>query len=111
MGDFRVLVDRLWPRGLTREGVDYDEWVKELAPSSDLRKWYMHDPRRFEEFAREYRLQLNTLPKLSIIGSLLQKAGDSRIVLLTATRDLEHSGAMVLKSVIHEQIALYKSPP
>ncbi|MDA8080328.1 MAG: DUF488 family protein [Actinomycetota bacterium] len=101
-GDFRVLVDRLWPRGLTRETVDYDQWVKELAPSTDLRRWYSHDPYRFEEFSRQYRSELDTLPKLSLIESLLEKVAFSRLVLLTATRDLEHSGAMVLKSVIRE---------
>lgn len=111
VGDFRVLVDRLWPRGLTREAVDYDEWAKELAPSSGLRRWYSHDPYRFEEFSRQYSSELNTLPKLSTIGSLLKKAAYSRLVLLTATRDLEHSGAMVLKSVINEQIARDPSLP
>ncbi len=102
VGDFRALVDRLWPRGLTRETVDYDEWVKELAPSSDLRRWYSHDPHRFEEFSSQYKSELDTLPKLSLMESLLQKAAHSRLVFLTATRDLEHSGALVLKSVIQE---------
>lgn len=99
-GDYRVLVDRLWPRGLTREAVDYDEWTKDLAPSSELRKWYGHDRDRFEEFSRRYRAELDEGSCKATMKRLLEKAGPFRLVLLTATLDVEHSGAAVLQSTM-----------
>ena len=99
-GDYRVLVDRLWPRGLTREAVDYDEWAKELAPSSELRKWYGHDRDRFEEFSRRYRAELDEDAPKAILERLLERARPFRLVLLTATLDVEYSGAAVLQSAM-----------
>ena len=98
--DYRVLVDRLWPRGLTREAVDYDEWAKELAPSSELRKWYGHDRGRFEEFSRRYRAELDEDAPKAILERLLERARPFRLVLLTATLDVEYSGAAVLQSAM-----------
>ena len=99
-GDYRVLVDRLWPRGLTREAVDYDEWAKELAPSSELRKWYGHDRDRFEEFSRRYRAELDEDSPKATLKRLLRTARPFRLVLLTATLDVEYSGAAVLQSAM-----------
>jgi uncharacterized protein YeaO (DUF488 family) len=99
-GDYRVLVDRLWPRGLTREAVDYDEWAKELAPSSELRKWYGHDRDRFEEFSRRYRAELDEDSPKATLKRLLRTARPFRLVLLTATFDVEYSGAAVLQSAM-----------
>ena len=95
--DYRVLVDRLWPRGLTLEAVDYDEWAKELAPSSELRMWYGHDRDRFEEFSRRYRAELDEDAPKAILERLLERARPFRLVLLTATLDVEYSGAAVLQ--------------
>lgn len=95
--EHRVLVDRLWPRGLTKEAVDLDEWLKDVAPSTQLRRWYGHVPERFEEFTCRYRAELGRDPAASAIQALRQRAGGARLVLLTATRDLARSGAAVLR--------------
>lgn len=100
-GDHRVLVDRLWPRGVKKEALDLDEWNKDVAPSADLRRWYGHDPDRFAEFERRYRAELADPPADDQVARLKKLAGSSgRLVLLTATRDVEISGAAVLQSVI-----------
>lgn len=100
-GEDRVLVDRLWPRGIQKAAVDFDEWAKDVAPSADLRRWYGHDPERFGEFARRYRAELDHNPGASAVERLraLARRG-GRLVLLTATRDVEHSGAAVLAEVL-----------
>jgi len=99
-GDYRVLVDRLWPRGVKKESLDIDEWAKDVAPSSGLRKWYGHDPELFAEFARRYRLELADDPGAPAVARLGAVAVESRLTLLTATRDVEHSGALVLRDAI-----------
>ncbi|MGH9297981.1 MAG: DUF488 domain-containing protein [Acidimicrobiales bacterium] len=99
-GEHRVLVDRLWPRGLTKEAVDYDEWPKEIAPSGELRRWYGHDPERFAEFSRRYRRELEEPPAAAVVTRLRDGPVKRRLVLLTATRDVERSGAAVLGAVV-----------
>lgn len=99
-GERRVLVDRLWPRGVRKEALDLDEWPKGVAPSDGLRRWYGHDPARFEEFARRYRLELASEPAAAELSRLRQTARREPLVLLTATRDVDHSGAVVLRDVI-----------
>lgn len=99
----RVLVDRLWPRGVRKEALDVDEWAKDVAPSTELRRWYSHVPERFEEFARRYRDELAQEPAASACRALRRQARGHRLVLLTATRDLEHSGATVLRHVLEER--------
>jgi len=99
-GEHRVLVDRLWPRGLTKTSVDFDEWEKDVAPSTELRRWYGHDPGRFAEFARRYRAELAGEPGVSAVSKLAELAASRRLVLLTATRDVEHSRAAVLQKVV-----------
>ncbi|MGH9301973.1 MAG: DUF488 domain-containing protein [Acidimicrobiales bacterium] len=101
-GDHRVLVDRLWPRGVARAVLDHDQWAKELTPSTELRRWYGHSPDRFEEFSRRYRDELDSHEARTAIGGLVDISPPGRLVLLTATRDVEHSGAVVLKSVLDE---------
>ena len=92
----RVLVDRLWPRGLAKARADF-EWRKDLAPSSELRRWYGHDPARFDEFAARYGAELSDRTgELAALAS--QDTGP--LVLLTATKDVEHSGATVLAAEI-----------
>ncbi|MGH9046134.1 MAG: DUF488 domain-containing protein [Acidimicrobiales bacterium] len=99
-GDTRVLVDRLWPRGLTRTLVDFDDWTKDVAPSTELRRWYGHDPERFGEFSRRYRAELAKEPAASAVERLRSAARHGRLVLLTATSDVEHSGAAALRRVV-----------
>lgn len=101
--DYRVVVDRLWPRGMTKDAVDCDYWAKDIGPSTELRKWYDHDVGRFEEFSCKYIVELDTQAKQSLIDDLIRSAGSGRLVLLTATRDVEHSSAIVLKSAIERK--------
>lgn len=98
----RVLVDRLWPRGISREKAAIDEWQKDVAPSAELRRWYGHEPDRFEEFARRYRAELEAEPAASAVRNLVAAGRRSRVVLVTATRDIEHSGARVLRDHLME---------
>lgn len=98
--DYRVLVDRLWPRGQSKGEVDHDEWAKDATPSTELRRWYRHDPERFTEFSRRYRAELALPPAADVVSKLCKSNKVRSLVLLTATRDVEHSGATVLRSVI-----------
>ena len=93
----RVLVDRVWPRGLRRDDTRYDEWLKDVAPSTELRKWYGHDPDRFDEFRRRYREELRGSDALERLRRL---AGDGTLTLLTATKDPEGSQAAVLRDLL-----------
>jgi uncharacterized protein YeaO (DUF488 family) len=97
---YRVLVDRLWPRGITKADAALDEWLKDAAPSTDLRRWYGHDVTRFEEFARRYRAELEQPPASVAVEHLVERACTDPITLLTATRDVEPSGARVLHELV-----------
>jgi uncharacterized protein YeaO (DUF488 family) len=92
----RVLVDRIWPRGLAKARAALDEWARAVAPSTDLRRWYGHDPARFEEFRRRYLAELADPERQAALRQLRELAGSGRLTLLTATRDLDHSQAAVL---------------
>ena len=94
----RVLVDRLWPRGLRKDEVRYDVWAKQLAPSPDLRKWFDHDPQKYEEFSRRYRLELSGM--LEELQDLTDRA--DTITLLYAARDPVCNHARVLQAFIEE---------
>ena len=96
----RVLVDRLWPRGLTKARAAIDEWCKDIAPSPDLRNWYSHDPDRFKEFGRRYRAELKDARRAAELAHLRELAEDRRLTLLTATKDTEISEAAVLADLI-----------
>ena len=98
--EHRALVDRLWPRGVKKEAVDLDEWAKDVSPSAELRRWYGHEPERFGEFSRRYRVELTREPAASVVEALGRQANQRRLVLLTATRDVERSGAEVLRGVL-----------
>lgn len=92
----RVLVDRLWPRGISKDAAHLDEWCKPAAPSSELRKWYGHDPDRFEEFRRRYRAELGAGEGAEAVEHLRGLARRSKLTLVTATKDVGISGAKVL---------------
>lgn len=96
----RVLVDRLWPRGLSRAAVALDAWAAELAPSKPLRSWFGHDPNRFSEFRARYRRELGE--KRSGLIDLARTLARSPMTLLYAARDPEHNNAVVLGEVIEE---------
>ena len=96
IGGYRVLVDRLWPRGITKADAALDEWLKDAAPSAELRRWYGHDVARFKDFRRRYRAELRRPPASEAVAHLLELSRTEPIILLTATGDVEHSGAEVL---------------
>lgn len=96
----RVLVDRVWPRGLTRERAQIDERCAEVAPSTELRRWYSHDPERFVEFGRRYRTELEEPGRAEALAHLRRLAGRGALTLLTASRAVEISHAAVLADVL-----------
>jgi uncharacterized protein YeaO (DUF488 family) len=96
----RVLVDRLWPRGLSKERAHLDEWCKDVAPSAGLRQWYGHDPARYEEFTRRYRAELAEPERAAALARLRELAARGRISLLTATKRSDISEAAVLADVL-----------
>jgi uncharacterized protein YeaO (DUF488 family) len=102
---YRVLVDRLWPRGLSKTDAALDAWIKDVAPSTELRRWYDHDEQRFEAFARRYRAELRRPPASVELGHLIELASSEPVMLLTATRDVEHSAAWVLQQCLTRQAA------
>ncbi|MEV0264124.1 DUF488 family protein [Streptomyces sp. NPDC050617] len=96
----RVLVDRLWPRGLSKAAAELDAWDKDVAPSAELRRWYGHDPARFDEFAERYRAELAAEDGERAVRELCERAGSGRLTLLTATKDVEHGHVLVLADVV-----------
>jgi uncharacterized protein YeaO (DUF488 family) len=99
MGDGRrILVDRLWPRGLTKERARVDLWLKDIAPSTELRKWFGHDPEKWVEFQRRYKVELKKNPEA--LSLLKEEAAKGPITLLYGAKDEKHNEAMVLKSVL-----------
>jgi uncharacterized protein YeaO (DUF488 family) len=96
----RVLVDRLWPRGLAKDKAALDEWCKDVAPTTELRKWYGHDPGRFVEFAERYRAELADPERAQALSRLRGHATRQPLTLLTATRRPELSQAAVLADVL-----------
>lgn len=94
----RVLIDRLWPRGVSRERARLDGWERDLAPSTELRKWFGHDPARFAEFRRRYIEELRgQRPRLT---ELRRRARKARLTLVYAARDTEHNDAVVLAEIL-----------
>jgi uncharacterized protein YeaO (DUF488 family) len=96
----RVLVDRLWPRGLTKEAAALDEWLRDVAPSTELRKWYGHDPSLLDEFTARYRAELAEAPAADALGSLRELSERGPIVLLTASKTVDISHAAVLADLL-----------
>lgn len=96
----RVLVDRLWPRGIAKEEAKFDRWEKDLAPTDELRRWFGHDPMKWDEFLRRYRAELEG--KEATLARLRQEANDTTVTLLYAARDREHNNAVALKRYIEE---------
>ena len=94
----RILVDRLWPRGLTKERAAVNLWLKDVAPSTELRKWFGHDPAKWKQFQVRYRKELRT--KKDALELLKQKSEEHTVTLVYGARDEEHNEALVLKSVL-----------
>jgi uncharacterized protein YeaO (DUF488 family) len=99
----RVLVDRVWPRGMTKEALGADEWCKQVAPSTELRRWYAHDPARFAEFTRRYHAELAQPEQAAALAHLRELSTRGPLTLLTATREAERSQAAVLATLLAGQ--------
>ena len=95
---YRVLVDRLWPRGVKRQDARLDEWARELAPSAELRRWFGHDPDRFERFRLRYTAELAAQEKK--LRELRRRAREGRLTLVYAAHDSEHNDAVVLAEIL-----------
>ena len=104
---YRVLVDRLWPRGLKKDQVHVDVWLREIGPSDALRKWFGHDPARWSEFRRRYFAELRR--NQAIVDQLLANAGGGRIVLLYGAKDTEHNQAVALKEYLETSTGTERS--
>jgi uncharacterized protein YeaO (DUF488 family) len=101
---YRVLVDRLWPRGVKKEHLKLDEWAKELAPSADLRKWFGHDPARWEEFRGRYKEELSSPERRELLATLSDRSQWGPITLIYGARDEDHNGAIVVKEVLERML-------
>jgi len=98
----RILVDRLWPRGLTKEKAAIDEWMKEIAPSAGLRRWFAHDPQRWPEFERRYRRELRA--RAPLVRRIAELGSRGRVTLVFAARDEAHNDAVVLAAVVRARM-------
>ena len=96
----RVLVERLWPRGIRKADLAFDEWAKDVAPSAELRRWFAHDPAKWEEFERRYRAELDENP--GAWQALLEASRQDKLTLLFSSHDTAHNNAVVLKEYLEE---------
>lgn len=97
---YRVLVDRLWPRGLSKDKAHLNAWMKDIAPSTELRRWFGHDPKRWDEFERRYRAELAEPEQKRLVEALADQAAHGPLTLLYAARDTLHNEAVVLCAVV-----------
>jgi len=100
---YRVLVDRVWPRGVSKESLELDEWAKELAPSTELRKWFHHDPERWDEFRSRYFQEL--VAQNDVVTGLLDRCSQQSLVLYFGARDIEHNNAVALRDYLCNHFA------
>ena len=98
----RILVDRLWPRGLSKRKAAVDEWLKEIAPSTELRRWFDHDPRKWPEFQKRYRHELRA--HNDVLKAIVDRATRGTVTLLYGARDEAHNDAVVLAAVLRRRI-------
>lgn len=97
----RILVDRLWPRGIKKDEAKIDEWIKDIAPSNELREWFAHDPSKWHEFKKRYREELKG--QSNLIEILINRAKKENITLIFSARDTEHNNAVVLSELISKR--------
>ena len=105
-GHYRVLIDRIWPRGVTKESLEIDVWMKDLAPSTELRKWFNHYPERWDEFRKRYFKELDV--RADLVSELLESAGHRTLLLLYGAKDEEHNQAVALKEWLEKHAATLK---
>lgn len=95
-----MLIDRLWPRGLSKARANVDEWRREISPSDELRRWFQHDPAKFEEFRQRYRNEL--AERMGSVEKLSERARKGDLTILYSAHDTEHNNAVVLKELLEE---------
>jgi uncharacterized protein YeaO (DUF488 family) len=103
-GGKRILVDRVWPRGIKKEALHLDLWLRDIAPSTALRKWFGHDPRRWPEFQRRYRAELGRPEQQERLHQLKSLARKGRITLLYGAKDTEHNQAEALRRILEASL-------
>ncbi len=104
----RILVERLWPRGVKREEAKLAAWVKELAPSPELRKWFAHRTERWKEFRRRYEQELQRPLAQALLQALVWKAHHQTLTLVFAAKDVEHNSAVVIQDLLRQQMLNHK---
>jgi uncharacterized protein YeaO (DUF488 family) len=104
----RFLVERLWPRGVSKTALHLDAWLKDVAPSTELRRWFRHDPSKWIEFQRRYFAELNANPKT--VEPILEANRCGRVTLVYSSHDQEHNNAVALKTFLAAQIAEHTGP-
>ncbi|WP_077303134.1 DUF488 domain-containing protein [Virgibacillus pantothenticus] len=103
IGGYRILVDRVWPRGISKQRANLDKWLKELAPSTSLRKWFNHDPDKFNAFSQAYKEELEqNEQQRSMLQDLRELSKDRRVVLLYGAKDKQYNHAVVLKDLLEK---------
>ena len=100
----RVLVERLWPRGLRKEQAHFDDWLKDVAPSTTLRKWFHHDPSRWVEFEERYARELDSEPARAAFDELVREAASETVTLVYSSHDQEHNNAILLERMIDRRL-------
>lgn len=100
----RLYIDRIWARGLNKEEAGIDEWFRELSPSSELRKWFGHDPRKWLEFRERYIKELSTPAKHELLRSIARMAAETIVTIVYSARDTEHNNAVVLQELINKLV-------
>jgi uncharacterized protein YeaO (DUF488 family) len=100
----RILVDRLWPRGLKKEQLHVETWMRELGPSNELRRFFGHDPERWQEFRKRYRDELKRPQAKPLLDELLEAARNGKLTLLYSARDEEHNQAVVIKEILEARL-------
>jgi uncharacterized protein YeaO (DUF488 family) len=101
---YRVLVERLWPRGVKKEALRLDDWLKDIAPSAELRKWYGHELERWAEFQKRYRHELMREPARELVSKLIERARHGTVTLVFASKDEEHNSALLLKQELEKRL-------
>jgi uncharacterized protein YeaO (DUF488 family) len=101
---YRALVDRLWPRGVRKDALAVDDWMKEIGPSDELRRWFGHDPARWDEFAARYRDELRREPAAGLVADLVARASRGPVTLVYSAKDELHNQAIVLRDVIEQRM-------
>ena len=98
----RLLVDRVWPRGIAKDDLQIDAWLKDLAPSTELRKWFGHDPAKWDEFRKRYALELEQRPEA--LEELVEKARAGHVTLVFSAKDTQHNNAVALKEQLERRL-------